>query len=39
MRWPCGVWTTGLLTAVTAGMGFWLLLEVGIRLGEVAGGR
>lgn len=32
-------WSVGLLTAVMAGAVFLLLLEIGIRLGEVAGGR
>jgi hypothetical protein len=33
------MWTVGLVTAVAAFWGFWLLLELGIRLGEVTGGR
>jgi hypothetical protein len=33
------MWTTGLLTAVLAFAVFLLLLQAGIRLGEVAGGR
>jgi hypothetical protein len=33
------LWTAGILTAVLAFVSFLLLLQAGIRLGEVTGGR